>query len=80
MTFLSLIRWQESLIRFKHVFGLKNKERFRDIRVYFLAGNHDNGYAALLSHKPEVLCHFYRKKYSSLVLIICASVGYSVNG
>lgn len=71
LTFLSLIRWQESLNRFKHIFGLKSQERFRDIRVHFLPGNHDNGYAALLSHKPEVLCHFYLKKYSFFVQIKC---------
>ncbi|KAH9665884.1 metallophos domain-containing protein [Citrus sinensis] len=51
----------ESLNRFKHIFGLKSQDRFRDIRVHFLPGNHDNGYAALLSHKPEIVRRYEKE-------------------
>ncbi|KAL9460544.1 hypothetical protein AB3S75_003697 [Citrus x aurantiifolia] len=59
--YLSDEEWQESLNRFKHIFGLKSQERFRDIRVHFLPGNHDNGYAALLSHKPEIIRRYEKE-------------------
>lgn len=59
--YLSDEEWQESLNRFKHIFGLKSQERFRDIRVHFLPGNHDNGYAALLSHKPEIVRRYEKE-------------------
>ncbi|GAY51131.1 hypothetical protein CUMW_131970 [Citrus unshiu] len=59
--YLSDEEWQESLNRFKHIFGLKSQARFRDIRVHFLPGNHDNGYAALLSHKPEIVRRYEKE-------------------
>lgn len=59
--YLSDEEWQESLNRFKHIFGLKSQDRFRDIRVHFLPGNHDNGYAALLSHKPEIVRRYEKE-------------------
>lgn len=52
--FNTLIRWQESLSRFKHIFGFKNQARYKDIPVYYLSGNHDIGYSSLHSDKPEV--------------------------
>ncbi|GAB2276485.1 hypothetical protein Dimus_011208 [Dionaea muscipula] len=48
-------RWQESLSRFKHIFNLNPTGRMTDVKVYYIPGNHDIGYAAHHFHKPEVL-------------------------
>ncbi|XP_044484141.1 uncharacterized protein C630.12 [Mangifera indica] len=53
--YLSDEEWQESLSRFKHIFGFKNQARYKDIPVYYLSGNHDIGYSSLHSDKPEVI-------------------------
>lgn len=54
LSLLDLIRWQESLSRFKHIFGLNTQARYRDIQLYYLSGNHDIGYAILHSRNPQV--------------------------
>lgn len=51
---LSDEEWKESSSRFKHIFDLKTQGK-RNIQVYHLSGNHDIGYASVLSHKPEVV-------------------------
>lgn len=56
---IPLVRWQQSLSRFKHIFGLTNRQRYKDIQLYYIAGNHDIGYASLHSFKPEVLSHVF---------------------
>lgn len=54
-------RWQESLSRFKHIFGVNEKRRDSDTPYYYLCGNHDIGYAAFHSQHPEVVsyCKIY---------------------
>lgn len=54
LNILCLIRWQESLSRIKHIFGLNAQGRYSDIQVYYLPGNHDIGYASLHYQRPEV--------------------------
>ncbi|KAJ6701092.1 METALLOPHOSPHOESTERASE ISOFORM E [Salix koriyanagi] len=53
--FLSDEEWQESLHRFKHIFGLNDDGILRNIKVYFIPGNHDVGYASISSHNPKVI-------------------------
>ncbi|GAV84320.1 LOW QUALITY PROTEIN: Metallophos domain-containing protein [Cephalotus follicularis] len=53
--YLSDEGWQESLSRFKHIFGLNRGGKDKDIKLYYLSGNHDIGYASLHSRKPEVI-------------------------
>ncbi|KAK4373898.1 hypothetical protein RND71_004575 [Anisodus tanguticus] len=53
--FLSDEEWQESWSRFKHIFDLEMLEQTTNIKLYYLAGNHDIGYAAFHSHMPEVI-------------------------
>lgn len=50
-------RWQESLNRFKHIFGLNAQGKYTDKQVYYIPGNHDIGYESLHSIKPEVFQH-----------------------
>ncbi|EXB64643.1 Cell division control protein 1 [Morus notabilis] len=57
-----LIRWQELLDRFNHIFALDSQGRHRDIKVYFLSGNHDIGYESIVTHRPEVV-NRYEKKF-----------------
>lgn len=52
---LSNEEWQESLSRFKHIFYLNTHGRNKNVKVYYLPGNHDIGYASLHSRKPEVV-------------------------
>uniref|UniRef100_A0A2P2LT47 Uncharacterized protein C630.12 n=1 Tax=Rhizophora mucronata TaxID=61149 RepID=A0A2P2LT47_RHIMU len=51
--YLSDEEWQESLQRFRHIFGLNEAEGLADIQVYFIPGNHDVGYENVYFHKPE---------------------------
>lgn len=60
--YLSDEEWQESLDRFKHIFALDSQGRHRDIKVYFLSGNHDIGYESIVTHRPEVV-NRYEKKF-----------------
>uniref|UniRef100_A0A7N2L824 Calcineurin-like phosphoesterase domain-containing protein n=1 Tax=Quercus lobata TaxID=97700 RepID=A0A7N2L824_QUELO len=53
--YLSDEEWQESLSRFKHIFGLNAQGRYKNIPVYYLPGNHDIGYASLHYQRPEVI-------------------------
>ncbi|KAF5479330.1 hypothetical protein F2P56_000162 [Juglans regia] len=53
--YLSDEEWQESLSRFKHIFGLNAQGRYTNIKVHYIAGNHDIGYASLNSQRPEVI-------------------------
>ncbi|KAD6794749.1 hypothetical protein E3N88_05645 [Mikania micrantha] len=55
---LSDEEWQDSLNRFRHIFDIKTLERITNDRVYFLSGNHDIGYAAYHSHKPQVISRY----------------------
>ncbi|KAK0595882.1 hypothetical protein LWI29_010854 [Acer saccharum] len=59
--YLSDEEWQESLSRFQHIFGLKNKRRYKDIQVYYMPGNHDIGYSSLHAHKPEVVRRYEKE-------------------
>ncbi|KAJ0744954.1 putative calcineurin-like phosphoesterase domain, ApaH type, metallo-dependent phosphatase [Helianthus annuus] len=61
---LSDEEWQDSLNRFRHIFDIKTLERVTNNRVYFLSGNHDIGYAAYHSHKPDVISR-YEKVFGS---------------
>ncbi|KAJ8539349.1 hypothetical protein K7X08_013601 [Anisodus acutangulus] len=47
--------WQESWSLFKHIFDLEMLEQTTNIKLYYLAGNHDIGYAAFHSHMPEII-------------------------
>ncbi|XP_021297245.1 uncharacterized protein C630.12 isoform X2 [Herrania umbratica] len=62
--YLSEKEWQESLSRLEHMFGLSTEEIYSRIKVYYLPGNHDIGYASLQSHKPEVVRR-YEKEFGS---------------
>ncbi|XP_038682207.1 uncharacterized protein C630.12 isoform X2 [Tripterygium wilfordii] len=53
--------WQESLSRFKHIFGLNMLERHKDTPVYYLSGNHDIGYAGLNSRNPKVISRYEKE-------------------
>lgn len=53
--FLSDEEWQESQSRFKHIFDIDMLEQTTNIKLYYLAGNHDIGYAAFHSRMPEVI-------------------------
>ncbi|XP_010525666.1 PREDICTED: metallophosphoesterase 1-like, partial [Tarenaya hassleriana] len=59
--FLSEEEWQESLNRFRHVFGLNSQGKVGDIPVYYIPGNHDIGYSRVASHKPEVLDRYQKE-------------------
>lgn len=56
--------WQESLFRFKHIFGLNDQRTKQQIPIYYLPGNHDIGYSAFHSVHPEVLSR-YEKEFGS---------------
>ncbi|KAG1342552.1 hypothetical protein COCNU_05G007810 [Cocos nucifera] len=62
--FLSDQEWQESLSRFRHIFGLHEKGISSDIPFYYLSGNHDIGYTALHSRHPEVISR-YEKEFGA---------------
>lgn len=51
---LSDEEWQESLSRLRHIFDLDTLDSVKNIKVYHLPGNHDVGYSASHSHKPQV--------------------------
>ncbi|KAI4355342.1 hypothetical protein L6164_004123 [Bauhinia variegata] len=53
--YLSDEEWQESLRRFKHIFGLNEQGKYADMQVYYIPGNHDIGYSSLHSQRPEVI-------------------------
>ncbi|XP_026454229.1 uncharacterized protein C630.12-like isoform X1 [Papaver somniferum] len=61
---LSDEEWQNSLSRFRHIFGLNHRGRFSDIPKYYISGNHDTGYSATLSRNPKVLDR-YEKEFGS---------------
>ncbi|XP_072981002.1 uncharacterized protein C630.12 isoform X1 [Typha angustifolia] len=60
--YLSDEEWQESLSRFKHIFGLYDHKRSAGIPIYYLSGNHDIGYGAFHSQHPEVI-NRYEKEF-----------------
>ncbi|XWS19181.1 hypothetical protein CRYUN_Cryun32bG0109600 [Craigia yunnanensis] len=62
--YLSDEKWQESLSRLKHMFGLNTEEIYSSTKVYHIPGNHDIGYAGLQSHKPKVVRR-YEKEFRS---------------
>ncbi|XP_050234147.1 uncharacterized protein C630.12 [Mercurialis annua] len=47
--------WQESLWRYRHIFGMDAEGKYADMQVYSIPGNHDIGYPSINSHKPEVV-------------------------
>ncbi|GAB2223452.1 hypothetical protein Droror1_Dr00017593 [Drosera rotundifolia] len=56
---ISLIdRWEESLTLLRHIFHLNSQGRTGDVKVYYIPGNHDVGYAIDLLHKPQVLSRY----------------------
>ncbi|MQL71490.1 hypothetical protein Taro_003776 [Colocasia esculenta] len=59
--FLSDQEWQESLIRFRHIFYQRKQGRNSYARAYYLSGNHDIGYPAFLTHHPEVISRFEKE-------------------
>ncbi|KAI3803294.1 hypothetical protein L1987_31444 [Smallanthus sonchifolius] len=61
---LSDEEWQDSLNRFRHIFDIMALEKVTNNQVYFLSGNHDIGYAAYHSRKPEVI-NRYEKAFGS---------------
>lgn len=62
--FLSDEEWQESLSRFRHIFGLNEKGKLPDIPVFFLSGNHDIGYANIHTLHPKVIRR-YEKEFGA---------------
>lgn len=59
--YLSDAEWQESYIRFKHIFGLNTQGRPTKYPVYYIPGNHDIGYASLLNQRPEVIRRYEKE-------------------
>ncbi|KAL1203798.1 hypothetical protein V5N11_027672 [Cardamine amara subsp. amara] len=53
--FLPEDEWQESLSRFRHVFGLNSQGKVGDIPTFYIPGNHDVGYSRIASHKQDVI-------------------------
>ncbi|KAI3463178.1 hypothetical protein Pfo_019841 [Paulownia fortunei] len=58
---LSDEEWQESLGRLRHIFNLNILQKTSNIKVYYLSGNHDIGYAAFNSRKPEIVKRYERE-------------------
>ncbi|BBG98718.1 Calcineurin-like metallo-phosphoesterase superfamily protein [Prunus dulcis] len=54
----------ESLSRLKHIFSLSAHERYSNIPVYYLSGNHDIGYGILHSRRAEAIKR-YEKEFGS---------------
>ncbi|KAL2462405.1 Cell division control protein/predicted DNA repair exonuclease [Forsythia ovata] len=61
---LSDEEWLESLGRFRHIFSLNMLQQSANVKVYFLDGNHDIGYAAFNSRMPEVIRR-YEKEFGA---------------
>ncbi|XP_075658234.1 uncharacterized protein C630.12 isoform X2 [Castanea sativa] len=59
--YLSDEEWQESLSRFKHIFGLNAQGRYKNIPVFYLPGNHDIGYASLHNQRPKVIKRYEKE-------------------
>ncbi|VFQ68971.1 unnamed protein product [Cuscuta campestris] len=53
--FLTDKEWLESWSRFKHIFNLDMLQQTTNIKLFYLAGNHDVGYAAFHSRMPQVI-------------------------
>ncbi|KAM2526643.1 hypothetical protein TB1_024000 [Malus domestica] len=51
--YLSDEEWNESLIRLRHIFSLRVRDRYLNILVYYLPGNHDIGYGVLHSRMEK---------------------------
>ncbi|XP_008228088.1 PREDICTED: uncharacterized protein C630.12 isoform X1 [Prunus mume] len=62
--YLSDEEWKESLSRLKHIFSLSAHERYSNIPVYYLPGNHDIGYGILHSRRAEAIKR-YEKEFGS---------------
>ncbi|GER45072.1 calcineurin-like metallo-phosphoesterase super family protein [Striga asiatica] len=58
---LSDDEWQESLGRFRHIFNLNMLQKSSKLKVYYLSGNHDIGYSAFISWKPEIVKRYDRE-------------------
>ncbi|CAI9767111.1 unnamed protein product [Fraxinus pennsylvanica] len=61
---LSNEEWQESWGRFRHIFDLNMLQQSANVKVYYLDGNHDIGYAAFNSRMPEVTRR-YEKEFGA---------------
>ncbi|WCJ39264.1 Calcineurin-like metallo-phosphoesterase superfamily protein [Euphorbia peplus] len=59
--YLSDQEWQESLHRFRHIFGMNSEGGYADMPVFFIPGNHDIGYSAINSNHPEVVRRYEEK-------------------
>ncbi|XP_077240834.1 calcineurin-like metallo-phosphoesterase superfamily protein [Tasmannia lanceolata] len=59
--FLSDEEWQQSLSRFKHIFDMNQRGGTSHIKVYYLAGNHDIGYAGFHSLHPTVISRYEKE-------------------
>lgn len=75
-------RWQDSMIRFKHIFGLNEQRSNSYIPIHYLSGNHDIGYSAYYMQHPEVdidaFClHFQFMFYFVVILISFTFIKYS---
>ncbi|KFK35701.1 hypothetical protein AALP_AA4G025800 [Arabis alpina] len=53
--FLPEDEWEESLSRFKHVFGMNSEGKVGDVPTFYIPGNHDIGYSRVASHKLDVI-------------------------
>ncbi|XP_010462279.1 PREDICTED: uncharacterized protein C630.12 [Camelina sativa] len=58
--FLPEDEWQESLSRFKHVFGVNSQGKVGDIPTFYIPGNHDVGYSRVASHKQDVIDRYQK--------------------
>ncbi|XP_019196713.1 PREDICTED: uncharacterized protein C630.12 [Ipomoea nil] len=56
--FLSDEEWQESWSRFKHIFNLDMVQQTKNIKLFYLSGNHDIGYSAFHPQMPEVISRY----------------------
>ncbi|KAJ3697141.1 hypothetical protein LUZ61_000846 [Rhynchospora tenuis] len=59
--YLSDEEWQESMSRFKHIFGLNEQTRNSYIPIHYLSGNHDIGYSAYYTQHPEVITRYEKE-------------------
>jgi hypothetical protein len=60
--YLSDEEWQDSMSRFKHIFGLNEQRSNSYIPIHYLSGNHDIGYSAYYMQHPEVI-NRYEKEF-----------------
>ncbi|XP_068335349.1 uncharacterized protein C630.12 isoform X1 [Pyrus communis] len=59
--YLSDEEWSESLSRLRHIFSLRLRDRYLNIPVYYLPGNHDIGYGSLHSRKAQAIRRYEKE-------------------